>query len=118
MNNTIKTPEFNGKEWLTKEHSYEELLNVYKKSFDSLPEMVSELKKADNEKWGQLFKDLALHIQNDEKLKGLIRPTMKDGENGISIGEPNWFVVAAAAGFAIGYALGTACYKAGPCKFV
>jgi hypothetical protein len=100
------------------EVDYGEFRASIERQLDAMPEFVRALKKADNEGWQQLVEDLTRHIQTDPKLAAFIRERTKDGATGLSIGEPNWFWVPVVAAFAAGYALGTACYKAGPCKFV
>ena len=115
---TIKLPSFAPKYSTASEVDYADFLTSFKNQLDVMPEFVRALKKADNEGWQQLIDDLGKHIQNDPKLSKFVRARTKNGVQGLSIGEPNWFVVAAALAFAAGYAVGTACYKLGPCNFV
>jgi len=96
--------------------NYEELLMEFKRSADHIPELVTAMKSADYDGWEQLIHDLATYMETNPKLKKFIR--VKEGVGGqqaLSIGEPNWLLAVAVA-FAAGYAIGTACYKYGPCK--
>ena len=116
--NSVSLPNF-APEWSTaKTVDYAELLASFKEHLKLMPKFVRSLKQADNEGWQQLIDDLAKHIQEDPSLSKFVRVAEKDGVQGLSIGDPNWFVVAAVAAFAAGYAVGTACYKLGPCNFV
>ena len=112
MKKTISVPEFDGKKWTTRKVSYDVYLASYKKSLKNLPPLVSVLKHADNAQWQRVYNDLTLYIQKDKQLSKLIRPNMINGEGGISVGEPNWAGHALGA-FCIGYATGSALYKAG-----
>jgi hypothetical protein len=115
---TIALPSFAPKFSPPQEVDYAEFLASFKRQADTIPDFVRALKKADNAGWQQLIDDLGAHIQADPKLKKFIKAKAKDGAQGLSVGEPNWFIVAAAVAFGAGYAIGTACYKLGPCNFV
>lgn len=96
---------------------YDELRGEYTRRLAQLPSFVATLKEADNYGWGRLFNDLAYDIQRDEALSTVVR-VQNDGGR-LSIGEPNWASpMPLAWAFAFGWAIGTACYDAGPCNFV
>jgi hypothetical protein len=117
---SIRVPVFEGLKGPIRidERPYEEVLGEFTSSADQLPQLVKALKEADDEGWGRLFNDVAAHIEKSPELQSVVRIRERDGEQSLSIGEPNWTFVAIVLSFAAGYAVGTACYKAGPCKFV
>lgn len=114
---TITLPNFAPGYSTDKSVDYTELLNSLKAHVNTMPIFVNSLKKADNDGWQALVDDLTDYIQKTPKLRKYVRENEKNGIKGISIGEPNIFAEIAAA-FVVGYAIGTACYKLGPCNFV
>lgn len=116
--NSVALPNFSPDWSSAKTVEYAELLASFKDHLTLMPKFVTSLKKADNESWQQLIDDLGKHIQEDPNLSKFVREIDKDGVRGLSIGDPNWFTVAVVGAFAAGYAIGTACYKLGPCNFV
>ncbi len=107
--------------WITEHVAYEELVAKYKRRIDEAPKVVAAMKGADNEGWQGVLDELTAHAASNPELANLVRRVEKDGREGISIGDPNWvsleFLLVMNA-FFIGYAIGTACFEAGPCDFV
>ena len=97
--------------------SYEEILAEFKRNADHIPAVVTAMKKADYDGWEQFIRDLAKYFETNPKLKRFIRVKDLNGQEALSIGEPNWVFVAVVLSFAAGYAVGTACVKLGPCNF-
>ena len=108
----------------TRQISSKDVAGAMRKSMRMLPDFVRDLKELDNEGWQQVITALAREAQTNKKLRSLVKLKKSKGKTSVSIGEPNWafllaagFVAPAAAAFVVGYAIGTACVKLGPCDF-
>jgi len=121
---TIKLPRYaNVNDHDTREYDevdYQQLAQRFKAQLDLAPNFIKALKRFDNQGWQELLDEVLEHAKNNPEFRDLVRPAPGD-KPGVSIGDPNWVhleVMVLLTAFGIGWAIGTACYKAGPCNFV
>jgi hypothetical protein len=119
MRQSIKLPVFKPEISSQKEVSFDDFVESFKRSLDQAPSFIAELKKADNEGWQQAIDEVVKYARSNPELANLVRTKQQDNAD-IHIGEPNWaaLVGGVLGAFVIGFMIGTACYKAGPCNVV
>jgi hypothetical protein len=103
------------------EVDYDQLAKRLKSQLDLAPSFIKTLKRVDNEGWQELIDDVLEHAKKNPEFRNLVRAVTKGEQQGVSVGDPNWVhldVLLLVTAFGIGYAIGTACYNAGPCNFV
>ncbi|MFH1070835.1 MAG: hypothetical protein V1794_14555 [Candidatus Glassbacteria bacterium] len=115
-NELITVPFLKDGAWKSEERSFAKVLECFKKDIDLLPRQVKEMKKADNEKWGTLFEELAKYAESNPEFAKVVRVVEKKGQRGLSVGEPNWFWIPIFLSFVAGYALGSCAQSCGSKK--
>jgi len=137
----VKFPQYANGKLETKTIPYKDLEAPYVSSVDESLKYMNEWKSTDNEGFANVVTAISEKIQKDPEMSKNFRITTKAGITGISIGQPNIFiplgdtpmkdfseeqlanpqiipiVAAIVVAWSAGYAVGTACVKAGPCNF-
>ena len=117
MGKSIKLPVFKQKGSAPREFPLDDFVASYTKALNQAPSFVKELKDVDHEGWQRVVDAIIKHAQANPGRVALVRTNPKN-ETEILLGNHPIIIVGGVLGaFVVGFAIGTACVKLGPCDF-